>query len=242
MNAAIEILRGDGVYEREYNSPDMLRISRPLFTTLALSLALTSVLACKSEVDDKPKAKVEAAENKADDKSEDKAAEAAGAKTLALVADASKVGFIGAKVTGDHKGSFETISGSATVEGDKVTGLELTIEVGSVKTDADPDLGDHLKGSHFFDAEKFPQATFTLLSVEAKAGEGGATHEVAGNLEIRGKANKVTFPATLTVSEGGVVGKAEFSINRKDWDIVYAGKPDNLIKDDVALTLDLSFE
>ena len=217
---------------------------RSLFGALALSLALSSLAACKSEVDDKPKAKVEAAGKKADEKTDAAKADAkpADAKTLALATDASKIGFIGAKITGDHKGNFEKFSGSATVEGDKLTALEMTVETNSVKTDADPDLGGHLMSADFFDAEKFPQAKFSLLGAEAKAGEGGATHEISGNLEIRGKTNKVTFPATLTVSEAKVAGKAEFSINRKDWDIVYAGKPDDLIRDDVALILELDFE
>ena len=37
----------------------------------------------------------------------------------------------------------------------------------------------------------------------------------------------------------GVTGTAEFSINRKDFRIVYPGKPDDLIKDDVPLKLSL---
>jgi polyisoprenoid-binding protein YceI len=59
---------------------------------------------------------------------------------------------------------------------------------------------------------------------------------------MKGQAKKVTFPATLEVSDAGVHGKAEFSINRKDWGIDYPGKPDDLIKDDVALILDLNFK
>ena len=35
--------------------------------------------------------------------------------------------------------------------------------------------------------------------------------------------------------------KADFKINRHDWGISYAGKPDDLIKDEVAINLDLKF-
>ena len=48
--------------------------NRTILSTLALSLALVSVSACKSEVDEKPKAKVEDAEKKPADKVDDKAA------------------------------------------------------------------------------------------------------------------------------------------------------------------------
>jgi polyisoprenoid-binding protein YceI len=218
-----------------------------IVSTLALSLALTSVFACKSEVDEKPKAKVEAAEKKpaeAEKATDDKAGEtppAAAAKTFALATEGSSVGFIGAKVTGDHKGGFDKFSGSATVEGGKLTAMSIVIEVDSMTSDS-PDLTGHLKNADFFDVPQFPQAKFDLLSATEKAGEGGATHEVAGNLELKGKANKVTFPATLHISDTGVHGKAEFSINRKDWGLDYPGKPDDLIKDDVALILDLNFK
>jgi hypothetical protein len=34
--------------------------------------------------------------------------------------------------------------------------------------------------------------------------------------------------------------KSEFAINRKDFNIVYPGKPDDLIKDEVLLKLDIA--
>ena len=47
----------------------------------------------------------------------------------------------------------------------------------------------------------------------------------------------VTFPATIKVNAESVDAAAEFAINRKDWGIVYPGKPDDLIKDEVLLKL-----
>lgn len=214
--------------------------TRTLVSALTLTLALTSVAACKSEVDDKPKAKTEAAE-KAPEKTDDKAPDKAEAKTYALTTEGSSIGFIGAKMTGDHKGGFDKFEGSATVEGGKLTAISITIEMDSMTSDAE-DLTGHLKSPDFFDVPNNPKASFTSLSITEKPGDNGATHEVAGNLEMKGKANKVTFPATIEVSDAGVHGKAEFSINRKDWGIEYAGKPDDLIKDDVALILDLNFK
>lgn len=216
--------------------------NRPIISTLVLSLALVSISACKSEVDEKPKAKVEDAEKPAD-KPADKAPEEVKAetKTLTLVTEGSSVGFIGAKMTGDHKGGFDKFSGNATVEGGKLASMSVVIEMDSITSDA-ADLTGHLKSPDFFATAEHPQAKFDSLSITEKAGENGATHEVAGNLEMKGQAKKVTFPATIEVSDAGAHGKAEFSINRKDWGIVYAGKPDDLIKDDVALILDLNFK
>jgi polyisoprenoid-binding protein YceI len=216
--------------------------TRTIVSALTLSFALTSIAACpKSEVDDKPKAKVEEAgkTDKAEEKQPPTDAKAE-AKTLSLATEGSKVGFIGAKVTGDHKGNFAKFSGTATLEGDKVSAMEITVDIASMTSDAE-DLTKHLLGVDFFDVEQYPQAKFTSLSITEKAGEGGATHEVVGNLELKGQAKKITFPATLQVADGSVHGTAAFSIDRKQWGITYPGKPDDLIKDDVALELELKF-
>ncbi|PRP91655.1 hypothetical protein ENSA5_53640 [Enhygromyxa salina] len=218
---------------------------RPIFCALTLSLALTTLAGCKSEIDDKPKAKVEDAEKPATKADKGEAGDDqpdAASKTLTLDAASSKIGFIGAKITGDHKGSFEAFEGSATVDEGKIASVEINVDVDSMKTDAEPDLTNHLKSADFFDVAEFPTAKFTSLSITEKAGEGGATHEIAGNLELKGQAKKVTFPATLEVSDAGAHGKAEFSIDRKLWGIDHPGKPDDLIKDEVALLLDLNFK
>lgn len=223
-----------------------------ILSTLTLGLAL-STGACKSEVDDKPAAKTEAVDDKGDDGKADggkadagkaDAGEADGGEAkagdeLALDAASSKVGFIGAKVTGDHKGHFETISGVARVVDGEVSELEVTVKVDSMKTDADK-LTGHLLSPDFFDAANHPEAKFSSESISEKASDDG-THEIVGTLDMHGSTNRITFPATVTVSDSEVAGKAAFKINRKDWGIDYAGKADDLIKDDVALELDLHF-
>jgi polyisoprenoid-binding protein YceI len=215
----------------------LIHHTRTIVSALTLSFALTSVAACKSEVDDKPKAKVEEAGKPEDKPATEAQAEA---KTLSLANDGSTIGFIGAKVTGDHKGSFSDFKGAATLEGDKLTKLEIVVAIGSMTTDAEQ-LTGHLLGTDFFEHETYPEAKFTSLSITEKSGEGGATHEVVGNLELKGQAKKITFPATIHVADGSVHSKAAFSIDRTQWGITYAGKADDLIKDDVALELELSF-
>jgi polyisoprenoid-binding protein YceI len=62
---------------------------------------------------------------------------------------------------------------------------------------------------------------------------------VTGNLELHGVTKSITFPATIKMSADAVDVDAEFAINRKDFGIVYAGKPDDLIKDDVLIKLEI---
>jgi polyisoprenoid-binding protein YceI len=164
---------------------------------------------------------------------------------LAIPADAlvletaSVVGFIGSKVTGKHEGKFEKATGYISLAGGKAEGGKLVIEVdmSSVKTDQEK-LDGHLKSADFFDVAKYPQAIFTSTAIKA-GGEKGATHTITGDLELHGEKKTLTFPATIKVTPDGATGTAEFSINRKDFKVVYAGKPDDLIRDDVVLKLTL---
>jgi polyisoprenoid-binding protein YceI len=162
----------------------------------------------------------------------------AGGETLAIDTS-SLVGFIGSKVTGKHEGKFEKVTGSVTLASGKLEGGKITVEVdlGSVKTDQDK-LDGHLKSPDFFDVAKFPKATFTSTEIKA-GGEKGASHTVTGELDLHGEKKTITFPATVTVAADAVSGTAEFAINRKDFKIVYAGKADDLIRDDVLLKLTL---
>ena len=155
------------------------------------------------------------------------------------------IGFIGSKVTGSHTGDFKKWSGSVTLAGGKAEGgkLEFTVQTASVvvdessRNDWTPKLEEHLKSADFFDVAKFSSASFT--STEIKAGGAGGSHTVKGNLTLRGVTKVVTFPATIAVKGGEVSGKTEFSINRKDFGLVYAGTADDLIRDGVVLKIDV---
>jgi polyisoprenoid-binding protein YceI len=49
----------------------------------------------------------------------------------------------------------------------------------------------------------------------------------------------VTFPATIAVTPDTATVDSTFSINRKDFGINYAGAANNLIRDEVVLTLEI---
>jgi polyisoprenoid-binding protein YceI len=198
-----------------------------------------SLAACEDPAKDKPKATVSSASPATTHASTSVAAPAGPAETAALDAAASTVGFVGSKVTGKHEGKFEKITGSITLAGGKAEGGKIMVsaDVESVKTDQEK-LDGHLKSPDFFDAAKFPKATFTSTDIKP-GGAAGATHTITGELDLHGVKKTISFPATITVGADAVTGTAEFSINRKDFGIVYAGKADDLIRDDVLLKLSL---
>jgi len=152
---------------------------------------------------------------------------------------ASKIEFVGAKVTRKHDGAFNVFSGALDlVDGDPLKSL-VTVEIATASLTADdPKLTSHLKSPDLLDVEKFPKATFTSTAVKA-GGEGGATHTVTGNLALHGVTKSISFPAKIKIADAAVDAEAEFAINRKDFGIVYPGMPDDLIKDEVLLKLKL---
>jgi len=148
----------------------------------------------------------------------------------------SKIEFIGSKVTGKQNGSFGEFSGQIDYAGSPENSrVNITIKTDSITTDA-ADLTKHLKTADFFDVAKFPEATFVSTAIKA-GGEKGATHTVTGNLTLHGVTKAITFPATINVTPDAATVESSFSINRKDFGINYAGAADNLIRDDVVLTL-----
>jgi polyisoprenoid-binding protein YceI len=157
---------------------------------------------------------------------------------LAIDTARSKVSWIGAKVTRTHNGGFRKFNGTVTVDSSTVTGVKVNVDATSLYTDED-DLIKHLKTDDFFAVEKFPTATFEATKFEKIDTMKGATHMVTGNLTMHGVTHGVTFPATINVAPGSVTAKADFKINRKDWGIVYPGKPDDLISDDVRIIFDI---
>ena len=154
-----------------------------------------------------------------------------------------KIIFIGSKVTGNHITEFTDWVGGASASNDITkTALSFCVNTNEMIADIDakkpgnPKFEKKLRSHHFFDVEKHPTATFASTKISTKA-QGSATHEVTGDLTIKGIAKSITFPATIKASDSTFNMTAEFSINRKDFKITYKGKPDDLIRDDVLLKL-----
>jgi polyisoprenoid-binding protein YceI len=207
-----------------------------------IALGLTLAVACKSELDNKGAATVgEAQPTEAPEAAEAPAEEAAvgaavSTRQVAFNVEASKIEWLGANVTGDHKGGFNTWTGTATVDGDnKLTAVNFEVQMDSLYSDNDR-LTGHLKSDDFFDVPNHPTSTFASTTI-ADGGADGATHTVTGNLTLRGVTKSLTFPATVNVEGDKLVAKADFKFNRMDFNVAFTGKPDNLIRDEVALTL-----
>lgn len=205
---------------------------RSYLTTAIIFLAALTY-SCANPAANKTKATVGNAQP------ESSAAQPAAAETLVITPENSKVEFVASKVTRAHNGSFKQFNGTVELVNNSVAGSRVKIDIAtnSVVTDEDA-LTKHLQTPDFFDVAKFPKATFVSTKIEP-ATNAGTSHEVTGNFDLHGVKKSITFPATIHLTPESVTVDAEFSINRKDFGLVYAGKADDLIRDGVVIKLTL---
>jgi polyisoprenoid-binding protein YceI len=161
-------------------------------------------------------------------------------RALTVDRASSSIGFTGAKVTGSHDGSFSDFTGTIQLDPGNVTAsaVEMTVQIASLHIEPER-LSQHLLTPDFFDAAQFPTATFRSTSITeggtGTVGDRPATHTITGELTMRGTTRTISFPAVVVVTPNEVTAQSEFTIQRRDFGIVYPGMPDDLIRDEVVL-------
>lgn len=213
-----------------------------LFLVLSFSLFL---MACEDPAANKTKATTtnstsNQAANTSNTNTNSSTPAPSSANGLPISPENSKIEFTGSKVTGKHDGGFKQFTGNIDLINNKPEESKVSVEIdmNSIFTDADG-LTDHLKTADFFDVAKFPKSSFTSTKIVPDPAKGADSYTVTGDFDLHGQKKSITFPAKITVNDSEVAVNTEFAINRKDFGIVYAGKTDDLIRDDVVIRLDL---
>src|SRR5829696_2108430 len=126
-------------------------------------------------------------------------------------ASASKIEWIGTKVSGYHTGTVNVKGGELTISNGTVTAGNFMIDMPTIIATGPERVGEqgnkkltgHLHTADFFDVQKFPESTFVITSVKPFAGKiddrddprqeklqeykvADPTHTVSGNLTMRG--------------------------------------------------------
>ena len=177
---------------------------------------------------------------------------------------ASKVEFIGTKISGYHSGHVQIKSGELHVKEGNITGGRFVMNMNSI-TATGPEESDeegnmkltgHLKSPDFFDVEKNPEGIFEITGVTPFSGTinedkeanqeefnkykvEDPTHTISGNLTLKGITKNIEFPARINMTGDSIDALAKFNIDRSQWDITYPGKPDDLIRDEIHLGIAL---
>jgi len=150
------------------------------------------------------------------------------------------------KVTRTHRLVFQEWTGILDPGQGTPDTAKLTFEAKTASIISDPDnrdmmserLDKHLKSEDFFDIGVYPTAMFVSSSI-VEGGTDGATHTITGDLTVRDVTKTITFPATVVIGDSFVEAKAEFSLNRQDFGVVYPGAPDDLIRDEFVMQIDV---
>jgi len=141
----------------------------------------------------------------------------------------SKVNWLGKKVTGQHNGSIKIASGEIFVDNNVITGGKVEIDMKSITNEDQKDeesnkkLVGHLSSPDFFDVAKFPTSKIEITKVETLNDntKPNANFNVTGNLTIKDVTKSITFPAEIKIENGVLTVKADFDIDRTDWNIRY---------------------
>ena len=142
---------------------------------------------------------------------------------------ASTINWTGGKefVSDKHSGTVALSNGFLTVDGDKITGGEFTVDMNSIKnTDlTDPAMNgklvSHLRSADFFDVANHKEAKFVITKVTAKS----ATEQIfEGNATIRGKTAPVKIPATVKKEGATWVASGKLELDRTKYDVKYNSK------------------
>lgn len=207
-----------------------------LITILCFAFLLS---ACEDPAANKPRATVTDPAGNTSENQTAPSTETAKGEALALTPANTTVTFVGSKVTGRHEGGFTMFSGKIDFVNSNPaeSNLSVEIDVNTLYSD-DPKLTEHLKSADFFDVAKFPKATFRSTKIEP-GGRPPDNFMITGDLEMRGQVKSVTFPTKIDITNTDVTVKSGFRVNRKDFGMVYAGRADDLIRDDVSILIDV---
>jgi polyisoprenoid-binding protein YceI len=137
------------------------------------------------------------------------------------------------------------------VEAGNLVGGNFTINMNSLDntdlkgTDSYENLLGHLKSDDFFSVATHPTATFEITGATAKTGDTTATHDISGNLTIKGITKNLTFPAKVTLGDDKLEATAEFFFDRTLYDIKFNSSNffenlgDKAINNEIGIKLDL---
>jgi polyisoprenoid-binding protein YceI len=194
-----------------------------LYSAIAVCLLTIGMLSCEKT----PKGD----EAKIDEK--EKAATPTG-QTYVVDTAASYVRFTGNGVGKNHPGKFKLNYGATAVANDTISGGSFVINVKSMNLEQEGEhiknkLRPHLLSGDFFDADKFGTATFEITNVvpyqldkdAKKSLVEGANFTIRGNLTIKDVTKNISFPARVDLDGNKLKAKANFDIDRREWQMNY---------------------
>jgi polyisoprenoid-binding protein YceI len=145
------------------------------------------------------------------------------------------------------RGSFGDFEGTAHIDAANpaASWVKVTIKTESISTGS-PDRDGHLRSGDFFDAETYPEITFSSTKVEKVDDD---TWAITGDLKIKDAVQPVTIAFDETGSAQDPFGNVRIgfeggtAINRKDWGLTWNAALETggvLVSEKIKLEFDVS--
>lgn len=167
--------------------------------------------------------------------------------------ETSNVEWIGARPASQHDGIVTLKEGHLKVSDGEIVGGRFVIDMENIIvldiTDSGRNarLKAHLESDDFFDVPNHPEALFEITAMHRLDDvKGDYSHQVTGNLTMRGTTRSVTFNALIDIDNEQLTARSmQFLIDRTEWGVnyqsptVFAELVDRFILDDIALVVNL---
>jgi polyisoprenoid-binding protein YceI len=174
---------------------------------------------------------------------------------LNLVPEESKLvwkGFYSINLVEGHHGVIQGITGTLVTGTDgKIQKGDFTFDMKTIKVhDMDDDvsrhdLAQHLKSDDFFSVDRYPQGSFSIVAINYSQNNAAAT--IDGILNLKGVANKISFPVTIESDGTSIRTRGSITIDRTKWNVnhqsssIFSDLKDGAISDQVIIELDFRF-
>jgi len=149
-----------------------------------------------------------------------------------IVSSNSNVEWTGRKVTGAHNGTIGIKEGNFVFndgiikEGNVVINTSSIIILDVTDPATNAQFAGHLASDDFFSIEKFPTASFDILTVREVS---DSTYYLEGNLTIKDITHVVGFEATVENNRNNITLSGKLVIDRTKYDIRF--RSGNFFKD-----------
>lgn len=151
----------------------------------------------------------------------------------------------------EHEGTLDISEGEFLIQDNQLIGGNFTLDISSINvTDLEggskDGLENHLNSDDFFNTAEYPEGSFEITNV-TPIQENGATHQISGNLTLKGTTKNITFKSTIQgLDTQEISATADFNIDRQEWDLgagydqsIINKAKDNAIQDEIRIRLDI---
>jgi polyisoprenoid-binding protein YceI len=162
----------------------------------------------------------------------------------------SKLTWKAEKISGGHDGFVFLKSGNIMMDHGKISAANFVVDMNTI-TNEDIEseeysqkLVGHLKSADFFEVDKFPEVTFSMIKSNPN---GNDKFDIVGELTIKGNKDVISFPIEISQTKSELIAKGTFTFDRTKFDIIYGSGSffDNLgdkaIKHEVNVDFEIVF-